>query len=226
MLYAGEHLRGADFARSDAAVRAWSADLLRCLNVEVAAGGLDASGPVPASGRLLVSNHRSMLDVLVLLSRFGGHMLSKNDLAGWPVVRDLAAIAGTLYVDRSAKASGAVAIRQVAERLGQGRVVTVFPEGTTFPDDEVRPFHAGAFLAAIRGGAEVLPVGLAYREPVATYFQEPLGVHGRRVFSAPSIRVALHVGAPMPSKDRTTKRLAAEAHDAVQDLVTAARGSL
>ena len=44
-----------------------------------------------------------------------------------------------------------------------GQTVIVFPEGTTFAGDEVRPFHAGAFVAALRTGAEIVPVGLAYQ---------------------------------------------------------------
>jgi len=39
-------------------------------------------------------------------------------------------------------------IRAIASRLGEGDVVSLFPEGTTFPDDEVRPFLRGGFVAA------------------------------------------------------------------------------
>jgi 1-acyl-sn-glycerol-3-phosphate acyltransferase len=220
-------LRDVPVARRDAYVRAWSRRLLDVIGVRViddpAAASLSA---VPATGRLVVSNHRSMLDILVVLSRFGGSMLSKNDLQRWPLVERLAAVADTLYVDRGSGASGAASIRRVADRLARGRAVTVFAEGTTYPGDEVRPFHAGAFLAAIRTGAEVLPLGLAYREAEAIYWHESLGQHGRRLLEQPTITVAWAVGVPISAAGQTTKRLAADAHAAVQAAVVGARAAL
>lgn len=220
-------LRGASAERRDAYVRAWSRRLLAVMGVRVLDDpGLAALPPVPPGGRLIVSNHRSMLDILVLLSRCGGHILSKDDLQRWPLVDRLAAIAGTLYVDRDNSASGAASIRRVGDRLAQGRSVTVFAEGTTYPGDEVRPFHAGAFLAVTRAGGEVLPVGLAYREPEAIYWQEPIGRHGRRLLEQPSITAAMSVGTAIAAAGQTTKRLTAETHAAVQTAVCRARARL
>lgn len=226
-LWAQERLQGADPARRDAYVRDWSRRLLAVLGVSVIDDpSLASLPPAPPNGRLLVANHRSMLDILVVLSRFGGNMLSKDDLQRWPVVARLAAVAGTLYVDRGNSASGAASIRRVRERLSAGRTVTVFPEGTTFPGDEVRPFHAGAFLAAVQAGAEVLPVGLAYREPEAIYFQESMGAFGQRLLAQPSIRVAFSLGEILASKGTTSKRLTAAAETAVQAAVVRARATL
>lgn len=226
-LWVDERLRGQSEARRDAYVRAWSRRLLAVMGVRVIDDALGAALPaVPATGRLIVSNHRSMIDILLVLSRYGGNILSKDDLQRWPVVAHLAAIAGTLYVDRSNSASGAASIRRVGDRLGLGRAVTVFPEGTTYPGDEVRPFHAGAFLAATRAGAEVLPVGIAYREPEAIYWHESLAQHGRRLLERPSITVALVEGELIPSAGTTSKRLTAAAEAAVQSLVHQARAKL
>lgn len=220
-------LRGVSVERRDAYVRDWSRRLLDAAGVRVVDDPAVAALPaVPAAGRLIVANHRSMLDILVILSRFGGSMLSKDDLQRWPLVERLAAVADTLYVDRASSASGASSIRKVGERLARGRAVTVFAEGTTYHGDEVRPFHAGSFLAVIRTGGEVLPVGLAYREAEAVYWREPLGRHGRRLLEQPSITVALSVGAPMPAAGQTTRRLATEAQAAVQAAVSTARARL
>lgn len=220
-------LRGVSVERRDAYVRDWSRRLLGAIGVRVVDDPAVAALPsVPAAGRLIVSNHRSMLDILVILSRFGGSMLSKDDLQRWPLVARLASIADTLYVDRGSSASGASSIRRVGDRLARGRAVTVFAEGTTYHGDAVRPFHAGAFLAVIRTGGEVLPVGLAYREAEAIYWHESLGRHGRRVLEQPSITVALAVGARIPATGQTTKRLTAETQAAVQAAVATARARL
>ena len=220
-------LLGVSVKRRDAYVRSWSRRMLAAIGARVIDDpSISTLPPVPPSGRLLVSNHRSMLDILVLLSRFGGSILSKDDLQRWALVDRLAAIADTLYVDRSSSASGATSIRRVTDRLSKGRAVTVFADGTTYPGDEVRPFHAGAFLAVTRTGGEVLPLGLAYREPEAIYWQESLGQHGRRLLEQPSITVAMSIGEVIPAAGQTTKRLTAETHAAVQSAVARARARL
>ena len=220
-------LDGPSYAARDARVRRWAADALRGARVEVLTdpAGL-VLGPAPAGGRLIVANHRSMLDVLLLLSRFGGHMLSRGDLARWPVFGRLAAVGETLYVDRSNPTSGATSIREVTRTLSLARTVTVFAEGTTFPDDEVRPFHPGAFVAALGSGAEVVPVGLAYGEPHAVFFEEPFGAHLARLMAAPKTRVALRVGGAVDPSGMNARRLAEATRTAVHGLVHEARRSL
>ncbi len=73
--------------------------ILRVLGVEVSAGGR-----VPASG-LLVSNHLSYLDVLVLSTITPAVFVAKSEVRGWPVFGWLARRAGTLFIER-AKRSG------------------------------------------------------------------------------------------------------------------------
>jgi 1-acyl-sn-glycerol-3-phosphate acyltransferase len=193
-------------------------------NQRVQRGSLPPWEDAPG-GRLVVSNHRSMVDILVLLAAFGGHLLSRDDLGRWPVVGALARMAGTLFVDRQSASSGATAVRQMVERLRAGRTLGVFPEGTTWPDDPVRPFHPGAFLAVLRTGGVVQPVGLAYQSPHAVYFQEPFGAHARRLLQAPVTRVAIALGEPLPAEGNA-RRLASRAEEAVGRLVTVARGML
>ncbi len=222
-----ERWMGLSYARRREYVMWWSRAMLDRLGVEVIEEFPSTPlGPVPEGGRMLVSNHRSMLDILVLLSRFGGHMLSRDDLARWPVVGWLAGFSETLYVDRSSATSGAASIRVVSDRLSDRHTVTVFAEGTTFPDDEVRPFQPGAFVAITRSGGEILPVGLAYegRDPI--FFQEPFTAHAKRVLFAPRTRVSMCVGAPIAVERRSSKALGALAHERVQSLVRRARARL
>ena len=89
-------------------------------------------------------------------------MVSRADLARWPLLGRAARSVGTVFVDRSDAVSGASAVRAMRTLLSRGSTVIVFPEGTTFTDDVVRPFQSGAFVAALRSGADVVPVGLAY----------------------------------------------------------------
>lgn len=218
--------RAAGAASGDAVrdgwVGAWCGALLAMFGVRVV-----TPGPWLPSGRprLIVSNHRSTADILILLRAFGGRMVSRADLAGWPLIGFAARSAGTVFVDRSDAASGASALRSMRTHLASGSSVIVFPEGTTFPDDEVRPFQPGAFLAAARAGVDVLPVGLAYQTGSgAAFFGEAFRAHLARMAAAEPSRVAMCVGPLIEAGSRPRAAdLRARAHAAVQELVHQAR---
>jgi 1-acyl-sn-glycerol-3-phosphate acyltransferase len=200
-------------------VAAWCGALLRVFGVRVLQQG--HVGNAGSTGRLVVANHRSTADILVLLRAFGGHMVSRADLARWPLVGVAARAVGTVFVERSDAASGASAVRAMRDRLADGHTVIVFPEGTTFPDDEVRPFHAGAFVAALRAGADVVPVGLAYATGAgAAFVNESFPAHLARMAAARPSTVAMSVGDPLrvPEKARAAQ-LREQAQSEVQRLV-------
>jgi lyso-ornithine lipid O-acyltransferase len=206
----------------DGWVGAWSKALLTLFGIRVL---LDGAMPPPGRPRLVVSNHRSTADILILLRLFGGRMVSRADLATWPLIGFAARSAGTVFVDRADAASGATALRSMRTHLAEGSTILVFPEGTTFPDDEVRPFHPGAFVAAARAGVEVVPVGIAYQAGSgAAFFGESFGKHLARMAAAEPSRVALCVGPVIGGAGRTRAGdLRDRAHTAVQDLVHSAR---
>ena len=151
-------------------------------------------------------------------------MVSRADLASWPLLGAAARSVGTLFVDRSDAASGATAVRTIRTRLVAGDTVIVFPEGTTFPDDEVRPFHAGAFVAAARSDAEVIPVGIAYeRGSGAAFVNESFPAHLARMAAASPSRVALCIGEPIAAARTRASDLRDAVHSEVQRLVHEAR---
>jgi 1-acyl-sn-glycerol-3-phosphate acyltransferase len=211
-------------ARRDPYVRAWARSLLQILGVE----RVDAStGPaLEEGGHVVISNHRSTLDILLMLDLFGGHLLARGDMASWPVIGKLAREAGTLFVDREDPSSGAGAVQRVRSRLREGRTITVFPEGTTFCDDQVRAFHPGAFVAAAREKVPIVPVGIAYESVEACYGDESIGEHGKRLLTAKRTRVAVAIGPSIPSKGTSLTALRDLAHHEVQSLVHAARRAL
>jgi 1-acyl-sn-glycerol-3-phosphate acyltransferase len=203
-------------------VGAWCSALLEMFGVRVVVRG---PMPAPGLGHLVVANHRSTADILVLLRAFGGRMVSRADLANWPLIGVAARTAGTVFVDRADAASGARTVRAIGRRLAERSTVIVFPEGTTFQGDDVRPFHAGAFVAALRSGADVVPVGLAYaKESEAAFVGESFRAHLSRVAAADPSRVAMCVGSPIVVEPRLrSSQLRDRAQEEVQRLVQEAR---
>jgi 1-acyl-sn-glycerol-3-phosphate acyltransferase len=203
----------------DRHMRLWCRALFRLFGVSV---HVAPAPPERARGaRLVVANHRSPLDVLVLLSVFGGEFLSAAGIARWPVVGPAARHAGTIFVDRALGGSGARAIRAIRRRLEQGATVIVFPEGTTFVGDEVRPFKLGALAAARDLDIEIVPVGLAY-EPGAEWVDETFTAYLARMAGRRRTRVAAHLGEPWRAR-APTRELADRLHHLVQDQVRLAR---
>jgi 1-acyl-sn-glycerol-3-phosphate acyltransferase len=173
----------------------WSRGLLRLFGVEMVVTG---DPGVPGRGRVVVSNHRSIIDIAVLLSLFGGAVVSRGDLEKWPVIGPAARSAGTIFVDRSSKRSGAHAIQAMVDRLLQHDTVCLFPEGTTYVDDEVRPFKPGACVAAARAHVPVVPVAIVYpRDSGAAFGGETFVQHLARLADTRSTRVLVEIGDPM-----------------------------
>jgi 1-acyl-sn-glycerol-3-phosphate acyltransferase len=206
-------------------VRRWAGALLRLFDVSPI---IDGRVPPPTlkgeRGRLIVSNHRSAIDIGVLLATFGGTMVSRADLADWPVVGAAARSVGTVFVDRASARSGAATIRTIQRHLEEGRSIAVFPEGTTFQGDEVQPFRGGAFVAAARAGIDVLPVGLAYPAASgAAYVNESFVAHLGRMARSDATRMGLAVGPPIRTVGMRAAALAERAHAEVSRLVGVAR---
>lgn len=147
-----------EHAEREAAVQAWACRMLECIGVE-----LQVRGSVPMVGPvLLVSNHISWLDILVLHAARHCRFISKADIAHWPLVGTLATAAGTLYITRESRRDALRVVHHMADCLRAGDVLAVFPEGTTGDGSVVLPFHANLLQAAIATDVPVVPIGLKF----------------------------------------------------------------
>lgn len=185
---------------------------------------VDGAFPTNRAPRLVVANHRSAFDIAILLAIVDDPvLLSRGDIATWPVFGELATRGDTLFVDRADKSNGARAIRAMRRALADGRTLCVFPEGTTHAEPSVRPFQAGAFVAAHGLSAEVVPVGIAYADGLE-FVQKSMRAHVEHVLRSPHLRVSVAIGEPIPIEGRRRDALVAESHDEVRRLFERATG--
>ncbi|TQS43251.1 lysophospholipid acyltransferase family protein [Cryptosporangium phraense] len=141
-----------------AVVRAWFRALLWTLSIRV-------HGTVPPAtrgGSLVVANHVSWVDVLVLGAARPGRIVAKSDLRAWPVLGALAVRAGTLFVDRNRLSALPDSVAEVRSALEAGARVLAFPEGTTWCGVEGGRFRPALFQAAIDAGVPVEPIRIRY----------------------------------------------------------------
>lgn len=96
---------------------------------------------------LLVANHASWLDILLLGGSAGAAFVAKAELATSPLVGWLAGLNDTLFVERSNKRGVGVQASALREGLSTGRAFALFPEGTTGPGRPVLPFRASLFAS-------------------------------------------------------------------------------
>lgn len=169
----------------------WAKTLLQAMGVDLTVTGR------PTPGALLVSNHRSYVDILLLLAGTPCCFLAKGDVADWPVIGVAASRVGTVYVDRHAKDSRKASREAIARLLDAGHTVVVFPEGTTYPGPGCQDFRLGAFEVAHEVGAPVLPVALEYGRASDAWRDEHVLVHFSRCFRQPKIKATLSFGPPL-----------------------------
>jgi len=123
---------------------------------------------------LLISNHVTWLDILVLGGATGCAFVSKDAL-GHPLVHWLADQNQTLYIRRSRRSATADQASAIAAALARPQPLALFPEGTTGPGDHLLPFRS-ALLAAVAPpppGVEVRPVAIDYGQAASE-----IGWHG------------------------------------------------
>lgn len=177
---------------------------------------------------LLISNHVSWLDILVLGGSTGTAFVSKDNL-GHGVIHWLADQNSTLYVrreDRKGSKDQAVAIARAAERE---QPIVLFPEGTTGPGDHLLPFRSSLLEAAAFASdeVEVRPLALDYGHSASE-----VGWHGesgkdnvlRILGRRGSLGVTVHL---LPPLDRTSDRkaLAHAAREAIAETLASSRGA-
>lgn len=183
----------------------------------------DFSGTPPQSG-LLVTNHLSYLDILVLVSLMPAVFVSKSEVKHWPVFGWFASLAGTLFVDRTRRSDVTRMNGLIENRLAAGNVVVLFPEGTSWNGREVLPFKS-SLLEPVVGTGHPLSVGflkysLADGDPAndvcywadMTFFPHLVKLMTKREIQA-QVRFA---SIPQPAAHR--KHLATQLHTAVVQL--------
>lgn len=132
-------------------------------------------------GGLVVANHASYADALVLLSVLPERaaFVAKGEFRRQPLMRWLLGAVGARFVERFDAAAGARDTRALAAALAAGEVLVFFPEGTFRERPGVLPFRMGAFVLAARQGLPVLPLGLHGTRallPAGSWRPRPAGV--------------------------------------------------
>ena len=180
------------------------------------------------TGRLIVSNHVSYIDVLVLASLMPAVFITSVELGSTPVLGLLARCGGSLFVERRKVAGLKKEIHTIAKTLADGFSAALFPEGTTSNGERVQLFKNSLFTAAVAAKVEILPICLRYtkvndravtrgtRDSVFYYGGMPFFQQFGKLLRLRSVDVeVLSLKSIKVTEQASRKELALEAHAAI-----------
>jgi len=207
-------------ARARAAlVQAWSRRLLALYAIR-----LEVDGEPPGSrAALVVANHVSWLDVVVLNAVTPLRFVAKAEVRCWPLIGRLARKAGTLFIHRERMRDAGRMKDLVSGALQRGERVAVFPEGTSTCGDRVLPFRASLLQSAVAAHATIHPVSIRYVADDGAHC-EGVAYYGDRTFLSTlratcgmkGLRVCLVFAEPIAPGGADRRALACTAHAAVR----------
>ena len=203
-------------------VQAWSLQLLALWGIHLKVIGQ----PVRSGPALIVSNHISWLDILVIHAARYCRFVSKSDIRAWPIIGALATGAGTLYIERTRRKDALRMVRDMADAMKEGDVVAVFPEGTTSDGRELLPFHANLIQSAITADVPVQPMSLRFVDArtgemtlAPCYIgDDTLVASVWRTLTSPPITAVVHFGALQTANGRDRRQWADALRESVISL--------
>ena len=203
-------------------VQAWSLKFLALWGIHLQVIGQ----PVRAGPALIVANHISWLDILVIHAARYCRFVSKSDIRDWPLVGALATGSGTLYIERASRKDALRMVRDMAEAMKDGDVLAVFPEGTTSDGRELLPFHANLIQSAIAADAPVQPMSLKFIDArtdeltlAPCYIgDDTLVASVWRTLTAPPITAVVSFGTVQLAAGRDRRQWAQDLREAVMEL--------
>lgn len=145
--------------RAGLAASAGSRLLLRALGIRVVRRGVVRDGAA-----LVVANHVSWVDILVIAATAPVVPVAKCEIAQWPVIGALARRVGAVFVPRRTGRDLPAAVGQVAGLLRRGHRVLIFPEATTTCGGPPAGFYRAGFQAAVDAAVPVVPVAIGYAD--------------------------------------------------------------
>jgi len=193
---------GFDQAAAARWTRRWAAALTRGFDLRV-----QVTGAPPEGGALVVSNHRSYVDIIALGSLVEACFIAKAEIARWPLLGPTFRVSSTIFVDRGAPDSGRRVRDQVTDRLGRGLSIINFSEGTTHGGTGLLPFKPGLYHTVRGMDIPIVPTTVTYsgmEERVEWIGDDTFLDHFLRLAGHSNGTAHVHFGKPLRADDFAT----------------------
>jgi len=190
---------------------------------------------------LILSNHVSWLDIVVLTATVPVIFVAKSEVAHWPLIGLVARARGTVFVVRDRRQQTAAANAAIARYLAEGQSIVLFAEGTSSDGNRVLPFRSalvGALKSAVAQveagkriavqplsisytGLQGLPMGRQHRPVVAWYGDRDLLPHLAQFLRRGAVDATLNWGKPVEDVSIADRKAVVRSQEAVVRAMTA-----
>ncbi len=128
----------------------------------------------PTQRYLVVSNHISMFDPIIIMQKLGLHPLiavSKKENLKFPICGPFIHHAGFIFLDREDTHSAIDMVRKSTDYINQDLAsIYICPEGTRSKTQELLPFHPGSFKIATRAEVPIIVCHIDKTHLIAKHF--------------------------------------------------------
>ena len=217
--------------------RLWHSIATRLVGIRITVKGETA----PERPLLIVANHVSWTDIIVLGALAPAAFIAKSDMARWPGFGQMAKLGNSIFVERENRHRSGAQAQDISRRLAAGDAVVLFAEGTTSDGNFMLPFKSsllGAAKMALEHEAleEVfiqpvalcytklhgMPIGRAQRTGVSWIGDADLVPHLVKIVGERGLDVVVEFGEPVPfnaASDRkaVTRKLESDVRAMVVD---------
>jgi lyso-ornithine lipid O-acyltransferase len=178
------------------------------------------TGALPSRPAVLISNHLSYIDPIIVAGLLPCAPVAKGEIAGWPLIGEAIRDLGVLFVRRGDAADGARVLLHALRLLREGVSVLNFPEGTTSDGSAVGAFRRGVFGLARLAKVPLVPLSIHFDSNELCWTGGALFVpHYLKTAARPKTVVRVDVGEAIdPSQFAHAAALATEARRRVIEL--------
>lgn len=117
-------------------------------------------GEFSQDANMIIMNHQSMLDIVVLEEVHPKNLcwIAKKEIGEIPVIGKILSLPKMIAVDRESRHSLVKLVKEAQDRINNGRVLAIFPEGTRSQTNTLLPFKGGAKIMVDRLNLKVQPI--------------------------------------------------------------------
>ncbi|HRK06451.1 MAG TPA: lysophospholipid acyltransferase family protein [Pseudobdellovibrionaceae bacterium] len=142
-------------------VSRWCRRALRLLNFEIEEIGLEKID-FEKENFLVVANHMSYVDVLVMSSKHPMVFITSKDMGEQFFIGTMCELGGSIFIERRHRGQVAQDLSAMRDTLAAGFNVMIFPEGTSTNGHEILPFKKSLLMSAVEARKRILPVAVRY----------------------------------------------------------------
>ncbi len=189
---------------------------------------LKTEGEIPKPPFILVTNHLSYVDIVVIMAVVPSIFVAKSEVARWPLLGLMARVGSTVFVNRANKKDLMRVNGVMPQVLARGEGLCFFPEGTSSRGVDVMPFRSSLLEPAVTLAQPVSFASITYTTPdgsvppdmsICWWGDMTFGAHFWELLQLPRMDGCIRFGAERLSGE-SRHELASRLHEAVSNTFT------